>query len=157
MSTYPIEAHHVKKGGHIMLKGHPCKVVEVKTSKTGKHGHAKCNITGVDVLTARKYNDVAPGHIIFPAFDVQKDELDVMDFDEKEGQLSCLNADGDEKIVPFDDESEVCQKLKKQLDDDKESGAEKYYSCTIVSAPVGDKPESLKIETVISEWKEAKE
>ena len=39
--TYPSQASAIKKGGHIMIKGHPCKVVEMSTSKTGKHGHAK--------------------------------------------------------------------------------------------------------------------
>jgi len=50
---FPIEASHIKKNKYIMLKGHPCKIVDVKTSKTGKHGHMKVNITGMDVLTAK--------------------------------------------------------------------------------------------------------
>lgn len=33
--TYPIRAGEVKKGSHVIIKGHPCKVVEVTTSKTG--------------------------------------------------------------------------------------------------------------------------
>merc|ERR1711939_624788 len=39
--TVPIRAGEVRKGGYVMLKGKPCKVVEVSISKTGKHGHAK--------------------------------------------------------------------------------------------------------------------
>merc|ERR1711934_607252 len=41
--TVPIRAGEVRKGGYVMLKGKPCKVVEVSISKTGKHGHAKAN------------------------------------------------------------------------------------------------------------------
>ena len=41
--TIPMEAGQIRKGGMIMIKGQPCKVSEVSTSKTGKHGHAKCN------------------------------------------------------------------------------------------------------------------
>ena len=48
--TYPIRAGEVKKGMVVNLKGFPCKVIEVTTSKTGKHGHAKANITGTDIL-----------------------------------------------------------------------------------------------------------
>ena len=38
-----------------MLKGFPCKVIEYITSKTGKHGHAKAKITGLDIFTGKKY------------------------------------------------------------------------------------------------------
>ena len=43
--TYPLETNKVKKGSNVMIKGHPCKVSLVTTSSTGKHGHAKANIT----------------------------------------------------------------------------------------------------------------
>ena len=45
----------MKKGAHAMLKGFPCKVIEYSTSKTGKHGHAKAKITGLDIFTGKKY------------------------------------------------------------------------------------------------------
>ena len=37
----PMEAGQIRKGGYIVIKNRPCKVVSVSTSKTGKHGHAK--------------------------------------------------------------------------------------------------------------------
>lgn len=58
--TYPCEAGQIRKGGFIMIKGHPCKVVNVSTSKTGKHGHAKCNFTALDIFTNKKYEDIVP-------------------------------------------------------------------------------------------------
>ncbi|KAG7397712.1 hypothetical protein PHYBOEH_000332 [Phytophthora boehmeriae] len=58
--TYPSEAGQIRKGGFIMIKGHPCKVVNVSTSKTGKHGHAKCNFTALDIFTNKKYEDIVP-------------------------------------------------------------------------------------------------
>jgi hypothetical protein len=47
--VYPIRAGEVKKGMIVLLKGFPCKVIEVTTSKTGKHGHAKvsCSVRGL--------------------------------------------------------------------------------------------------------------
>jgi translation initiation factor 5A len=58
--TYPIRAGEVKKGMTVLLKGKPCKVIEVTTSKTGKHGHAKANITGTDIFTGKKVQDICP-------------------------------------------------------------------------------------------------
>ena len=35
--TYPQQAGTIRKNGYIVIKNRPCKVVEVSTSKTGKH------------------------------------------------------------------------------------------------------------------------
>lgn len=34
---------------HVVIKNRPCKIVDMSTSKTGKHGHAKVNLVGIDV------------------------------------------------------------------------------------------------------------
>ena len=38
--TNPMEAGQIKKGGYICIKGRPCKVVSISTSKTGKHNES---------------------------------------------------------------------------------------------------------------------
>ena len=58
--AYPMEAGQIKKGGYIMIKGHPCKVINMSTSKTGKHGHAKVNFTAIDIFTGKKMEDIVP-------------------------------------------------------------------------------------------------
>ena len=62
--TIPIKAGSCKKGVHVMLKGNPCKVIDVSTSKTGKHGHAKINITGIDIFSGKNIKKVHQHHII---------------------------------------------------------------------------------------------
>ena len=53
---YPGEAGQVKKSGHILMKGDkPCKVIDIKVSKTGKHGHGKCRFTAIDIFDGSKH------------------------------------------------------------------------------------------------------
>ncbi|ONM24972.1 hypothetical protein Zm00014a_018431 [Zea mays] len=58
--TYPQQAGTVRKNGFIVIKNRPCKVVEVSTSKTGKHGHAKCHFVAIDIFNGKKLEDIVP-------------------------------------------------------------------------------------------------
>lgn len=58
--TFPATAGSLKKGDYIVIDGHPCKVVELTTAKTGKHGHAKASITAIDIFTGKKLEESAP-------------------------------------------------------------------------------------------------
>ncbi|KAJ3204278.1 Eukaryotic translation initiation factor 5A [Entophlyctis luteolus] len=57
--TYPMQCSALRKNGHVVIKGRPCKIVD-STSKTGKHGHAKVNLTAIDIFTGKKLEDVSP-------------------------------------------------------------------------------------------------
>ncbi|KAG8098240.1 hypothetical protein GUJ93_ZPchr0013g36173 [Zizania palustris] len=58
--TFPQQAGTIRKNGFIVIKNRPCKVVEVSTSKTGKHGHAKCHFVGIDIFNGKKLEDIVP-------------------------------------------------------------------------------------------------
>merc|ERR1719213_929226 len=80
-----------------MIKGHPCKVAEVTTSKTGKHGHAKAHIVGLDIFTSKKYEDLCPtSHNIEVPF-VKRTELQCLTADPETGEVSLLLESGDTK------------------------------------------------------------
>ena len=145
-TTRPEEAHHVKKGSYVMLKGCPCKIVDVKTSKTGKHGHAKCNITGIDVLTGKKCNEVHPGHIILGAFDLIKNEYEVANIDEKEGEIELMDdTTGNCITLPFDKANEIHDKLFEGFT------TGKVCLASVTTAPVGETEPQL--QSALLEWK----
>merc|ERR1719203_2109685 len=50
----------LRKGGTDILKSRPCKIVEMSTSKTGKHGHAKVHMVALDIFTGKKLEDICP-------------------------------------------------------------------------------------------------
>ena len=93
-TTYPMEAGQIRKGGFIMIKGNPCKVSDVSTSKTGKHGHAKCHFVAIDIFSGKKMEDLVPaGHTTSVPF-VKKEEFQCIDCDE-DGFVTVITANGD--------------------------------------------------------------
>merc|ERR1711916_13876 len=78
----------------VMLKGFPCKVIEVTTSKTGKHGHAKANITGLDIFTGQKKVDISPTSHNMTAPFVTVTQYDLIDISE-DGFCSVMDDAGE--------------------------------------------------------------
>jgi len=50
----------LRKNGFVVIKGRPCKIVDMSTSKTGKHGHAKVHLVALDIFTGKKLEDLCP-------------------------------------------------------------------------------------------------
>lgn len=144
----PIEAHHVKKNKFAMLKGHPCKIMDVKTSKTGKHGHMKCNITGICVLTGKKYNDVVPGHANVVEFKMDKQEYALIDMGAD--NISALDKDNNNIVIAMDPEGELYKKMKADFD------AGKSLTVSVIRAPIETAKDKFKDEELVESYKEDK-
>jgi len=91
--TRPLKASSFRKGGFILLKGHPCKIMSMSTSKTGKHGHAKVKFTGIDIFTQKRYQELQASTHPMQEVIVTKAEYFVADIDAKSGQMSLLDSD----------------------------------------------------------------
>ncbi|CAH2066350.1 unnamed protein product [Thlaspi arvense] len=97
--TYPQQAGNIRKGGYIVIKGRPCKVVEVSTSKTGKHGHAKCHFVAIDIFTSKKLEDIVPSSHncdVRPVPHVNRTDYQLIDISE-DGFVSLLTDNGSTK------------------------------------------------------------
>lgn len=73
--TNSMQCSALRKNGHVVIKGRPCKIIDMSTSKTGKHGHAKVHLVATDVscndpvllicadiqiFTGKKLEDISP-------------------------------------------------------------------------------------------------
>ncbi|KAK9171489.1 translation elongation factor IF5A [Cryptosporidium meleagridis] len=120
---YPMAAGSIKKNGYCMLKGKPCKVVDISTSKTGKHGHAKAHIVGLDIFTNKKYEDVCPtSHNMAVPF-VKRSEFQLIDIHDNFTSLLTENGSTkDDLALPTDAEGnpdEVALQIQQMYEDGK--------------------------------------
>jgi translation initiation factor 5A len=114
-ATFPIRAGEVKKGTYVIIKGHPCKVVEVTTSKTGKHGHAKANITALDIFTGQKLMDISPTSHNMEAPFVTNVSYSMLDIDE-EGYVCLMDEEGNTREDLMFPEGDEYDNLKKAFE-----------------------------------------
>lgn len=136
----PIQAGALKKGSHVVLKGFPCKIVDYSTSKTGKHGHAKANITGIDIFTQRKYEDISPtSHNMLQPL-VNRNDFQLVDVDD-EAYVTLMDSKNDTRSdLKLDlDGDDVHKKIKEEFDNGKD------LVLTVLAA--------MKTEKIIA-WKE---
>ncbi|CAL9118742.1 unnamed protein product, partial [Musa textilis] len=94
--TYPQQAGTIRKNGYIVIKGRACKVVEVSTSKTGKHGHAKCHFVGIDIFNTKKLEDIVPSSHNCDVPHVTRTDYQLIDISE-DGFVSLLTENGNTK------------------------------------------------------------
>lgn len=81
--TKKVDAGSMKSGSFMVIEGAACKVVDNQISRPGKHGHAKCRITGVGLLDGKKRVVVMPGH----------DKVDVPIIEKKSAQVLSVTGD----------------------------------------------------------------
>lgn len=93
--TYPQQCSALRKNGHVMIKDRPCKIVEMSTSKTGKHGHAKVHLVGIDIFTQRKYEDICPSTHNMNVPHVNRKDYQICDIED--GYVTMMDDNGEEK------------------------------------------------------------
>ncbi|CAO3617805.1 unnamed protein product [Mucor hiemalis] len=116
--TFPMQCSALRKNGHVCIKNRPCKIIEMTTSKTGKHGHAKVHLVGTDIFTNRKYEDLCPSTHNMNVPNVTRMDYALLDIDE--GFLSLMLPDGSTKEDVKVPEGELGEKLEAEFEEGKE-------------------------------------
>eukprot|EP00092_Neocalanus_flemingeri_P000168 GFUD01000179.1.p2 GENE.GFUD01000179.1~~GFUD01000179.1.p2 ORF type:complete len:162 (+),score=27.84 GFUD01000179.1:60-545(+) len=109
--TFPLQCSALRKGGFVMIKNRPCKIVEMSTSKTGKHGHAKVHMVALDIFTGKKLEDICPS----------THNMEVPNVKRKDYQLIGME---DEFLSLMDDTGETRDDLKCPAEGDGDVGNE---------------------------------
>merc|ERR1712121_392880 len=125
-ATFPMQCSALRKGGHVMIKGRPCKIVEISTSKTGKHGHAKVHLVAIDIFTGKKLEDICPS----------THNMNVPNVNRKDYQLVNIE---DDFVSLMDDAGETKEDLKLPENDVGKEITEKFnkgetFMVTVLSA-----------------------
>ncbi|RLE46369.1 translation initiation factor IF-5A [Candidatus Woesearchaeota archaeon] len=83
MAVKVAEPGSIKVGGYIIMDGEACRVIDVSTSRPGKHGHAKFRIVAVGLIDGKKRDMVLPGH----------DKVEVPIIEKKTAQVLSVTGD----------------------------------------------------------------
>ncbi|KAG8388716.1 hypothetical protein BUALT_Bualt02G0154300 [Buddleja alternifolia] len=89
---------------------HFLQVVEVSTSKTGKHGHAKCHFVAIDIFNGKKLEDIVPSSHNCDVPHVNRTDYQLIDISE-DGFIKDGFADGKDLVVSVQSamgEEQIC-------------------------------------------------
>ena len=122
--SYPVECGTIKKGSFMVFEGRPCKVVGYTTAKTGKHGHAKAKITGIDIFNGKKYEDSVPTSHTVNVPNIKRSAFTALDVD-ADGYLTLMDKQGNTRQdirMPdeTDDDKKLADRIREALNEGKE-------------------------------------
>jgi len=117
-ATYPMQCSALRKNGHVVIKGRPCKIVEMSTSKTGKHGHAKVHLVAIDIFTGKKLEDICPSTHNMDVPNVNRTEYALVNIDD--GFLNLMTAEGAEKNDVKVPEGDLGKQIEAEFEEGKE-------------------------------------
>ncbi|XP_064650973.1 eukaryotic translation initiation factor 5A-1-like [Lineus longissimus] len=113
--TFPMQCSALRKNGYVVIKGHPCKIVEMSTSKTGKHGHAKVHLVALDIFTQKKYEDLCPSTHNMNVPHVSRVDYQMTNIDD--GFLTLMDDLGNEKEDLKLPDNDIGKEIQKKFDD----------------------------------------
>merc|ERR1711939_230327 len=116
--TFPMQCSALRKNGFVRIKNRPCKIVDMSTSKTGKHGHAKVHLVAIDIFTGKKLEELCPSTHNMDVPNVRRQEYQLMNIDD--GFLNLMSDDGDTKDDVKLPDGELGDKIQADFDEGKD-------------------------------------
>jgi translation initiation factor 5A len=107
----------LRKNGLVVIKGRPCKIVDMSTSKTGKHGHAKVHLVGIDIFNNKKMEELCPSTHNMDVPNFKTESFEVIDITD-DGFLHLIDNDGEISENMKLPDGELGESIRKGLKDD---------------------------------------
>ncbi|MCD6095445.1 MAG: translation initiation factor IF-5A [Thermoprotei archaeon] len=101
----PVDVNSLKVGSYIVIDNEPCKIVELTTSKPGKHGSAKARIVAIGIFDNVKRSIVVPTSSKVNVPEIRKTTAQVIAVLPESVQLMDLNTYETYEVPLPDDES----------------------------------------------------
>jgi translation initiation factor 5A len=80
-------AKELKIGKYVLIDDVPCRVVEIESSKPGKHGAAKMRITAIGVFESQKKTLLSPGDAEVECPIIERKNVQIMSVSGKSAQV----------------------------------------------------------------------
>lgn len=80
-------AKELKPGKYVLIDDIPCKVVDVESSKPGKHGSAKMRITAIGIFEGQKKTLLSPGDADVDVPIIERKTVQIMSVSGKTAQV----------------------------------------------------------------------
>ncbi len=80
-------AKELKVGKYILIEDIPCRIVDIESSKPGKHGSAKMRITAVGVFEGQKKTLLTPGDADVEVPIIERKTVQIMSVTGKTAQV----------------------------------------------------------------------
>ncbi|MDY6965060.1 MAG: translation initiation factor IF-5A [Halobacteriota archaeon] len=110
------EVRTLKKGRYVMIDGEPCTIVNLSTSKPGKHGSSKARIDAMGIFDGQKRSIVQPVNA----------KIDVPIVERKLGQVLSI-ANDTVQIMNMDDYSTMELKIPDDIKEKVKVGEDLSY------------------------------
>ncbi|KAH6635467.1 translation protein SH3-like domain-containing protein [Chaetomium sp. MPI-SDFR-AT-0129] len=135
--TYPMQCSALRKNGHVVIKGRPCKIVDMSTSKTGKHGHAKVHLVAIDIFNGKKLEELSPSTHNMDVPNVKRSEYQLVDISD-DGFLNLYSDAGEKNDVKVPD-GDVGARINKMF-------TEEGKDCVITVVSAMDEEQAIDVK-----------
>jgi len=140
-ATFPMQCSALRKNGFVMIKSRPCKIVEMSTSKTGKHGHAKVHLVALDIFTGKKLEDICPSTHNMEVPNVKRKDYQLIGLDDD--FLSLMDDSGDTRDDLKCPDGDIGDEIRSAI------AEEKDILCTVLSAVGEECVIATKVNTAV--------
>ena len=85
-------AKELKIGKYVLIDDIPCRVVEIESSKPGKHGAAKMRVTAIGIFEGQKKTLLTPGDADVESPIIDRKDVQIMSVSGKTAQVMDKNS-----------------------------------------------------------------